>query len=179
MKGGGGRECSIAIDDRANGRALVLTEPVVAAIEQQLPTYGGAADHEGVVYLGGLETHESSIALVAISPVAASTWGSFRTDLTANADVVNALSELGLVLVGQVHSHPGDWVDHSDGDDDGALVRFEGYWSLVVPSFAREGMRPLSKCGIHLFTNRAFRRLSAAAVRARVNIVPTCVDLRR
>lgn len=177
--GGGGREGPVPADDRTTtGPMLLLTEPVVDAIDHLLRSYGGEDDHEGVVYLGGVEAELGAVALVAISPVAATTRGSFRTDLDANTDVVGTLAELGLVLVGQVHSHPGDWVDHSDGDDEGALVRFEGYWSLVVPTFAREGMRPLARCGVHLYTSKEFRRLSTNAVRSRVSIIPTSVDLR-
>ena len=178
-RGWGGRLRPVSIDSDIDGPTLYLPESLVAEVNRLLRTYGGEEDHEGVVYLGGAEVADGAVALVALSPDAETTGGSFQTDLESNTAVVRALGELGLELVGQIHSHPGDWVDHSDGDDQGALVRFQGYWSLVVPAFARGGMRPLTGCGVHLYTGGRFRRLTEAAVRARVHILPQSVDLRR
>jgi len=174
----GGRVRQVPIDDRTDGRHLYLPEAVVAEIERMLPTYRGEEEHEGIIYLGGRDVDDGSIALVVLCPIATTTWGSFRTDVDANTAVVSTLGTLGMSLVGQVHSHPGEWVDHSDGDDRGALVRFVGYWSLVVPSFGRHGVRPIEQCGVHLFENGTFNRLTTHALRARVHVVPTSVDLR-
>lgn len=174
----GGRARPVTIDDRVMGPSLYLSESVVLEIERLLPTYGAGEEHEGIVYVGGLEVFDGAVALVALSPTAATTWGSFRTDIDANTAVVSALGNLGTSLVAQVHSHPSEWVDHSDGDDEGALVRFPGYWSLVVPSFARGGMRPLEVCGVHLYEEGKFARLTTKAVQARVRLVPASMDLR-
>lgn len=175
----GGRLTPIPMDASVIGRRLVLPEAIVPEIAKLLRSYGDRDAHEGVVYLGGVETAEQSVALVAIAPVAITTRGSFQTDLAANTAVVSTLATQGVTLIGQVHSHPGDWVDHSDGDDTGALVRFEGYWSLVVPAFARRGLLPLTPCGIHLYDQGRFARLTDAAVAARVRVIPQAVDLRR
>jgi hypothetical protein len=151
----------------------------VLEADKLLRSYGGGEPHEGVVYLAGVETPEQSVALLAIAPTATTTWGSFQTDLDANAAVVSTLAGHGLTLIGQLHSHPGDWVDHSEGDDEGALVRFQGYWSLVVPAFARRGILPLTQTGIHIYDQGRFARLTDAAVAARVRLIPQTVDLRR
>ena len=45
-----------------------------------------------------------------------------------------ALSETGLRLIAQVHSHPGE-AYHSEADDRYAIVTAEGGFSLVVPDF--------------------------------------------
>ena len=174
----GGRLIPILMDASLTGRRLLLPERLVPETARLLRSYGDEEAHEGVVYLGGVETPEQSVALLTIAPVATTTRGSFRTDFAANAAVVSTLAARGLTLVGQVHSHPGNWVDHSDGDDAGALVRFEGYWSLVVPAFARQGLLPLSRCGVHLYDQRRFARLTDAAVQARVRLIPETVDLR-
>jgi hypothetical protein len=183
--GRGGRARPVQLDDGVAGSKLYVPESVALEVERLLRTYRGnkddegrAEEHEGIVYLGGLEVASGSVVLVALSPSAVTTIGSFRTDIDANTAVVAALGNLGMTLVGQVHSHPGTCVDHSDGDDDGALVRFPGYWSLVVPSFARSGMRPLDRCGVHLFRDGKFRRLTKMAVEMRVHLVPSSLDLR-
>jgi hypothetical protein len=179
MIGKGGRLYPVPTESALSGPKLFIPESVVAELDRLLPSYGGEADHEGVLYLGGFEVPRAGSAVsVALAPNADTSWGSFVTDLDANSAVVNALGDLSLGLVGQIHSHPGEWVDHSDGDDEGALVRFEGYWSIVVPRFAARGVRPLSGCGVHLFTQGAFRRLTAEAVERRVRVLPAALDLR-
>lgn len=174
----GGRARPVPIDDRQVAPSLWIPEPLLLETERLLRSYGGEEDHEGIVYWGGIENPAGAVALTAVSPTASTTWGSFRTEAEANADLVVALAGLDLTLVAQVHSHPGDWVDHSDGDDTGALVRFAGFWSLVVPDFANAGMRPLYKIGVHLFGDGAFRRLGNQALKARVHVLPAAVDLR-
>src|SRR5437867_1627638 len=174
----GGRNGRISVDQRVDGPRLWLPEGVVLETERRLRSYCGPEEHEGVVYWGGTETPGGPVVLTALSPTAATTRGSFRTDADANTTLVLTLARLDLVLVAQVHSHPGDCVDHSDGDDSGALVRFQGFWSLVVPQFARSGMQQLSRLGIHLYDAGQFRRLSSEAVTARVRILPGAVDLR-
>jgi hypothetical protein len=170
---------TVPTDGATVGPHLYLPESVVGETERLLKTYGGDDDHEGVVYLGGVEVAGGAVALVALSPIAETTRGSFQTDLDANTAVVRALGKYELSLVGQVHSHPGEWVDHSEGDDAGALVRFEGYWSFVVPAFAHRGMRPLTRCGVHIFRKGRFRRLNNPAIGARVHLVPSSADLRQ
>lgn len=175
----GGRLTPIPMDTSVTGRRLGLPETLVFEIDRLLRSYGAGELHEGVVYLAGVESPEQSVALLAMAPAATTTRGSFRTDLAANAAVVSTLAAQGLTLIGQAHSHPGEWVDHSAGDDEGALVRFQGYWSLVVPVFARRGILPLTQSGIHIYDQGRFARLTDAAVSARVRVIPQAVDLRR
>jgi hypothetical protein len=174
-----GRQLPVPLDDRRVGPSLWIPEGVLIETERLLRSYGGEEDHEGIVYWGGIESPRGSCAVTAVSPTASTTWGSFRTELQANVDLIDALAQLELTLVAQVHSHPGRWVDHSDGDDTGAIVRFAGFWSLVVPEFAKNGMRPLSGVGVHLFADGAFRRLKPDALAMRVRIIPGALDLRQ
>jgi proteasome lid subunit RPN8/RPN11 len=88
------------------------------------------------------------------------------------------LSSTGLELIGQVHSHPGEFVGHSKGDDRRALMPYEGFLSVVVPHYAREGMLPLTICGVHVFESSRFRRLQTVEVEAQFRILPEFSDLR-
>lgn len=173
-----GRCMAVPVDSALKGAQLWVPDLVATSTERLLTSYGGGDDHEGIVFWGGLETPQGSVALIAFAPSAVTTYGSFRTDCRANVELMSGLAEHGLTLVAQVHSHPGDWVDHSDGDDTGALVRFDGFWSVVVPEYAHSGMQPLHRCGVHLFGGGRFLRLSTAAVMARVHVLPPEVDLR-
>jgi len=154
---------------------LVLGGACVGEIDRLLRTHKCC---EGIVYLAGREAAAGGVAVTAIAPAAVTTRGSFVTSSDDNAAVIGALALLRLQVIGQVHSHPGSWVDHSDGDDEGALVAYDGAWSIVVPDFARRGLYELAECGVHMFSKGCFRRLTVEAVRARVRIVPDSIDLR-
>lgn len=166
------------VDDRHDGPSLWIPEAVAIATEELLRSYGGAEDHEGIVYWAGVTADCRAIVLTAASPTANTSRGSFATGVRANTDLVIELDRRGLHLVAQAHSHPGPDVCHSRGDDSGALVKYDGFWSLVVPNYAKQGLRDMRAVGVHLFQGHGFRRLSAASVAARVRVFPTAVDLR-
>ena len=56
--------------------------------------------------------------------------------------------------------------------------RTEGFLSVVVPNYGRDGMRPFTKCGVHLFERSGFRRLTVDEVERRFPVVDSFVDLR-
>jgi hypothetical protein len=136
------------------------------------------APHEGVVYWAGLRVPGRQIVTTCVAPAAKTTYGSFDTSSAANARVVMYLAGAGLELLGQVHSHPGNLVDHSMGDDERAFMPYEGFLSVVVPDYARQGMLPLRKCGVHVFERGEFRRLTDSEVEAKLQAVPAFEDLR-
>jgi proteasome lid subunit RPN8/RPN11 len=137
-----------------------------------------AQPHEGVVYWAGRRVGRETLVTTCVAPKARTTYGSFATTSRSNARVVMYLADHGLELLGQVHSHPGASVDHSDGDNERALMPYDGFLSIVVPRYARDGLRPLSSCGVHVFDISGFRRLSTADVEARFRVVDDFADLR-
>lgn len=134
--------------------------------------------HEGVAYWAGHRVADECFVTTCIAPAATTTRGSFDTTAHANANVVMCLASSGLELIGQVHSHPGRFVDHSDGDDERALMPYDGFLSVVVPHYARRGMRPFTVCGVHVFESAGFRRLADSEIQARFRVVDDFVDLR-
>ena len=64
-----------------------------------------------------------------------------------------ALSETGLHLLAQVHSHPTD-AYHSDTDDQFAIVTADGGLSLVVPDFADGPADPAGWAVFRLISGR-------------------------
>ena len=130
--------------------------------------------HEGIIYWAGKTTDVAWIVTTSIAPSAITTWGSFETSAASNAEVIGFLSRYGLELLAQVHSHPGFYVDHSDGDDKGALMPYEDYLSLVVPYHGSAGMLPLTQCGIHRFNKGLFKRLTNQEIDSVFEIIPLC-----
>ena len=117
------------------------------------------------------------LVTTVIKPHAATTPSSFRTSAEHNARVIEFLSHAGLVLLGQVHTHGGKYVNHSAGDDQDAFMPKENLMSWVVPYYGRQGMRPLNRCGIHRYECGHFRRLETREIDSEVCIVPTYWNL--
>lgn len=149
---------------------LAITEAVIRASEQYLRA-GLWRPTERVIYWAGVKRPDVCTALTVIRPDARLTRGSFRTTAEANAEVIAFLSDRGLALVGQVHTHPADWVDHSGGDDEDVFMPTENYISIVVPSYCRGGMLPIERCGVHRYEGRTFRRMKGDELRTSVCVV--------
>jgi hypothetical protein len=89
-------------------------------------------------------------------------------------DAMNMLSNvaesLNCYLVGQIHSHPGTFVDLSEAD-----IRYgvsaPYYLSVVAPHYAMDAGTDWAECGVHVFAPRAgFYRLTQAEVSRTVHI---------
>lgn len=129
--------------------------------EKILKVYGSIEpSNEGLVYWAG--TRDESLVKISlvIAPKTDSDYGSITTSNRSNFDVVKIFSESKTVHIGQVHSHPGDWIDHSPGDDEYASFKTEGLLSVVVPNYCQNSFLPMTNCGFHRYHNGKFIRFS-------------------
>ncbi len=159
---------------------IVIHESVIAATGRLLrESKRRMQKHEGVLYWAGRDLGLEWLVTTCIAPSAVTGPGSFRVSAEANARVVMLLNKLGLVLLAQVHSHPGTLIAHSEGDDRGAFMPFEGMVSIVVPNYGRLDPWPLTKCGVHRAVDGAFRQLSAIEIDQTFRVLVTSCDLRK
>jgi proteasome lid subunit RPN8/RPN11 len=148
-------------------------DTVLAQTPACLQAFGDAeGPHEGIVYWAGRADAADWIVTTVIVPEALTTWGSFRTSAAANARVVALLAKADLVLLGQVHSHPGTVVDHSGGDDRDALMPYPEFLSIIVPNYGRTNLWPLNQCGVHRFEHGRFRRLTNKEIGSTFRCIP-------
>lgn len=151
-------------------------------ISQSVTLLGESKDeisaHEGILYWAGKNFDDKWFVTTCIAPQALTTPGSYQTSAQANAEVIKYLAVHRLEMLGQIHSHPGDLVDHSKGDDRGALMPYENFLSIVVPYYASQGILPLNQCGVHRYQNKKFIRLSNDEIRKSFWIVPQILNLR-
>jgi proteasome lid subunit RPN8/RPN11 len=69
------------------------------------------------------------------------------------AACVGAAGRYELQVVGQIHSHPQD-AYHSDGDVEGARIRYPGYVSIVLPNYG--GLLPsLRGAAVYIWSSGA------------------------
>ncbi|HWT19226.1 MAG TPA: hypothetical protein VN280_09950 [Variovorax sp.] len=99
-----------------------------------------------------------------------------RLSWNAMSRLTDLADELGTYLVGQIHSHPGRFVDLSDVDQDYG-IRCQDFLSVVCPYYAQRAVSGLDECGVHLFDGGAYRRLGATEVARRIEFSKAGVDV--
>jgi hypothetical protein len=144
-----------------NGTKYIIPLGVIKVTETVLGQYGRfSPPNEGLVYWGGTQNGDSVRVQAVIAPKTNSSYGRVSTTHRSNVDFVECLNRRSLIEIAQVHSHPTGWVDHSNGDDDWAAFKIEGLLSIVVPEYGLKGMLPITICGIHIYIQDRFVRLS-------------------
>jgi len=160
--------------------AVYLTYEMAETTARLVASFGSSRKpHEGIVYWAGIATSSSWVIVSVLTPEAETTPGSYRTTVRANAYVVKAVNEMKLQILAQVHGHPTDWVNHSLGDNIGAFMPYEGFYSVILPGYGLRGMLPIETCGFHRFEHGRFVYIEAGEVKKHFVVVPSSVDFRR
>lgn len=132
----------------AAGRLVVAHHTVSRTVELLGQSAGPDGRHEGIVLWAGRTVGDDRTVVCPIEVPADTGWGHVQVSARTVGDVGRTIRKYGLALVAQVHSHPGDDIRHSDGDDDLIVMMHEGMWSLVVPRYGRGGLQR-SSLGVH------------------------------
>lgn len=96
---------------------------------------GGRAGVERVVFWLGSRTSSEAVISEIYLPQQEAEKDYFRIPPDSMIELMHHLRRRRLVLLAQVHSHPG-MAFHSEADDRWAVVRHGGALSIVVPEFA-------------------------------------------
>lgn len=149
------------------GRYLV-TEAVIERTREALITVAlaGLRDrgHEGLVFWAGLDNGSFTAFTTVVVPDADhSDRGVFVTE-AAYGRAASEAKRAGVVLLAQVHSHPGSDARHSDGDDDLIIMPFEGMLSIVVPHYG-VGWHEITEAKVHQFQDGRWTLCTDASVR--------------
>lgn len=122
--------------------------PEVADVTHEHLRRKGSEDAEGVVlWRGTLEPPRISAAII---PEQVTSMGRFKVPLPERQRITRELAGTGEFVVAQIHSHPRR-AFHSAVDDEEAIPRRIGSYSLVVPDFGSRA---------HLLEDAALYRLS-------------------
>lgn len=160
------------------GRVLI-TEAALRGCEGLLPTYRGLdGDHEGIVFLCGRELGDMQLLTTAIAPRCDHRPRRVMCDEGHIEEVVARAHAHQLGVLAQVHSHPGAFTEHSEGDDEMVLMPFEGMISIVVSHYAHYGLLPLESLGIHQYQDGGWVTAERDSVASAITIVPGTADLR-
>ena len=156
--------------ERWNMPANVLSDSIAAMADD------GKRGNEGIVlWLGQITGHEATITHLVTLP---EYWTRKYPDyLEVSAEALNVLADvaetLDVSLVGQIHSHPGTYIDLSIPDRRFGISA-PYYLSVVAPHYAQRPDTSWVDCGLHQFrSGMGFCRLSSAETNRRLNVTGT------
>ncbi|MGH3217860.1 MAG: Mov34/MPN/PAD-1 family protein [Streptosporangiaceae bacterium] len=118
--------------------------------------------HEGIVFWAGRRDGADQIVVTVIVPRAIHGRGFVHVPADQVGEVAFESRSRRLVLLSQVHSHPGDDTRHSDADDDLVLMAREAMFSVVVARYGDGGISPAEGAGIHQFQDGRWVQISDA-----------------
>ena len=151
-----------------------IPEPAFAASLQEMARDGVRGDEGVALWLGRRGGGQAEVThMVALrGPGVVKRPDQLVIEPALLNDVTDLAVELGVVLVGQIHSHGelyGTDLSHADRT---LGIRVPYYLSLVAPDYALRPRTRLEDCGVHVFEpGRGFRRLSVAEVGRRLQAV--------
>jgi hypothetical protein len=134
-----------------DGKMVYVPRPVLKKTTKYLRCYG--KQHcEGLLFWSGVQTDGGDIFITTcIYPsIANCSAGHASVDAISGAEVVSETRSRGLIVLAQVHSHPGS-AFHSSTDNCNPFVFSEGFFSIVVPCFGKGGMEPFWKCRVYRY----------------------------
>lgn len=95
--------------------------------------------------------------------------GPFFLELSEEAkfQLYHDLAQKNLRLIALIHTHPAEWVDLSEIDKRNQLSSRVGFWSLVLPWYAREPWTT-NTFGIHTRIEKGWQRLTLSEISQRL-----------
>jgi hypothetical protein len=129
-------------------RRITVKRTTIEHMLETMREFGSHGWEVLVLWLGEIEPEQGKAHVVEAfvpkqKPITSEDGVGYFVDGEALFQLNRDLSETGLRLIAQVHSHPRD-AYHSEADDRYAIVTAEGGLSLVVPNFGRAPAHPNS-----------------------------------
>ena len=120
------------------GRQILIPNEIFTETERFLKVRG-AAGMEGLVLWAGRSDEHAHSVLSLIK--AGDNWPhGVRLGFHQMLKLTEFLAKTELVLLAQIHNHPGR-IPHSQGDNDNPASHHPGYASVVVPEMGLHGIR--------------------------------------
>jgi len=152
---------------------LVVSEDIWNATAILLRPYAEEGIEAGLFWFGIRNTESAAVSAIGI-PRQTNRERNFEVIADDLAVLVRRLGR-PLVIVAQLHTHPGTLTEHSSWDDD--LVVSLKILSLVLPDYGRGSQ--LSQASVHEFVDGQWRQLDRGEVARRIVVTPSIVDSRQ
>lgn len=154
-------------------RSLIISGDAWRVTCSLLGPYASLQVEAGLYWYGIRSNEAASVTVVGI-PHQTNRKGNFEVTDDDLAELVLAIPD-GLVVVAQIHTHPGSDTGHSSWDDD--LAVSQKILSLVFPRYGRN--LKLEDAGAHEYIADRWEHLSPRDSAKRIVLAPGMVDTRR
>lgn len=161
---------------RPHSPVLVLPRHVISLLQHFFEPYA-RRQVETVALLCGVEGEHASVVTSLAFPDARRGRRHYKLDRASMAKLARELVRSNTVVLAQAHTHPADWVGHSEYDDTHAYSTRDGALSLVWPNYGR-GSPPLECVGIHELREGKWEPLSPPQRHTRIHVVEDTFDYR-
>lgn len=142
---------------------LIVPEYVRRATECVLRGFVGPdGRHEGIAFWAGRQDKDDQLVAGVIVPRAVHGPDFVHVSASQVGEAAHQARSRRLVLLAQVHSHPGDDTRHSDADDNLVLMAREAMFSIVVARYGDRGPTLAEGAGIHQFQDGRWIQVSDA-----------------
>lgn len=148
-------------------RNWALPPDLIAASIDSMSSLGAQGCEGLALWFGRLEEGTAIISHV-VQPYGRGFQTSplyLRLSMRAIGQLTDFADKEELFLIGQIHSHPGTFVDLSEIDIEQGF-RIQNFLSVVCPYYAQSPETTFSHCGVHVFDDGRYRRLSQSDVAA-------------
>lgn len=140
---------------------IIVSDPVVQGTLTALRGFCGPdGRHEGIVFWAGRREDNDQLIAAAIVPAALHGIGFVHVSALAVGQAARQARHSRLAILAQIHSHPGGWTDHSDGDDRMVLLPHEGMFSIVVANYGDGGITAGQGAGLHQYQGGHWVKIS-------------------
>jgi len=159
---------------------VLIAEAAWTQAAALLRTYRGRrGDHEGIVFLLGVRPSPQTLVITtAVAPEA----DHGPEYVMCNEEQMLAITLAGrahhIALLGELHSHPSGWTEHSPGDDQLVFMPRELMISIVAPHYGHTGLTPIATLGVHQFQDGRWVLIDPESVSEDMTVLPAAIDLR-
>lgn len=137
----------------------------------------GDSGHEGYLFWAGGVAGDAAYVTTCVYPTANARHGGVKVPLDKMTEINRELYDRDLLLLAQVHSHPGI-ARHSSVDEEKAASFHEGFVSIVVPDFGETPVYDLRDCGVYIYNrDEKWRLLDEEEVVERFVIDDTSIEV--
>lgn len=146
-----------------------IAPDVITATLQVLREFGEQGCEGLVLWIGEIHSDTARVHKIVVpdqTPLKSEQGVGYFVEAETLFNLNRNLSEAGLQLIAQVHSHPTE-AYHSDADDRYAIVTANGGLSLVVPNFGDAPADP-AQWAVYRLSQAVWRELQPSEVRSSI-----------
>lgn len=152
---------------------LIVTDETWRATRALFGRYAYSEVEAGLYWYGARSAEAATVSFIGV-PEQVNRRTNFDVEAESLAILTRRVPE-PLVVVAQLHTHPGTDTNHSPWDDERAVSR--KIFSLVLPYYGNHAT--LEQAAVHEYVDSQWCRLNQPEAASRIIRLPTLIDTRQ